>query len=54
MQYHTKICCIYTEKLNKPEFQYVTGEWCKAPADSRHFDNLFQPTFEGVEKIVYF
>ena len=34
--------------------QYVTGEWHKAPEDSKQFETLFKPTFTGVEKLVNF
>ena len=40
--------------VSKSEVQYVTGEWHKAPEDSKDFATLFKPTFVGVERIVNF
>ena len=45
---------ILDDSVSKSEVQYVTGEWHKAPEDSKHFASLFQPTLMGVEKIVNF
>ena len=42
------------DSVSKSEVQYVTGEWHKAPEDSKHFATLFKPTLVGVEKIVKF
>ena len=45
---------ILDDSVSKSEVQYVTGEWHRAPEDSKHFASLFQPTLMGVEKIVNF
>ena len=41
---------ILDDSVSKSEVQYVTGEWHKAPEDSKHFITLFKPCFMGVEK----
>ena len=45
---------ILDDSVSKSEVQYVTGEWHKAPEDSKQFETLFKPTFTGVEKLVNF
>ena len=45
---------IFDDVVSKSEVQYVTGEWHKAPEDSKDFATLFKPTFVGVERIVNF
>ena len=42
---------ILEDSVSKSEVQYVTGEWHKAPEDSKHFVTLFKPTLINVVKI---
>ena len=48
-----KICEVIDDVTNS-EVHYVTGEWVNAPEDSRSFNKLFKPIYEGVEKMVNF
>ena len=42
------------DDVTNSEVHYVTGEWVNAPEDSRSFNKLFKPIYEGVEKMVNF